>query len=102
MSWYPSISGDGSFVVFESFATNLVSGDTNGASDIFVHDTRTRKTVRVSMTSKRGEANAGSRQPSVTADGRFIFFESFASNLIQGDTNGEADVLVVKNPLLGK
>jgi Tol biopolymer transport system component len=101
-SWHPSISGDGRFVVFESLASNVVSGDANGASDVFVHDMKTRKTMRVSVNAKGEEGNAGSRQPFITANGKWIFYESFANNLVQGDTNGEVDVLVVTNPLLSK
>ncbi len=93
-SRYPSISADGRFVAFESAATNLVSGDTNGASDIFVHDRQTGTTERVSVSSTGEQGNASSGDPSISADGRFVAFISSASNLVAGDTNGGIDIFV--------
>src|SRR5690349_979425 len=93
-SVYPAISADGRFVAFESAATNLVGGDTNTDLDIFVHDFQTGVTERVSVTSVGGQANAHSFMPSISADGRYVAFESMASNLVGGDTNGREDVFV--------
>jgi Tol biopolymer transport system component len=93
-SYNPSISADGRFVGFQSDATNLVGGDANGASDVFVRDRRTGKTRRVSVSSPGGEGNGGSYDPSISADGRFVAFNSDASNLVGGDTNGATDVFV--------
>jgi Tol biopolymer transport system component len=93
----PSISADGRYVAFSSDATNLVSGDTNGTYDIFVHDRETGQTRRVSVASDGTEANGknfGSHFPYLTADGRFVTFGSFASNLVPGDTNGFVDIFV--------
>ena len=89
-----SISGDGRYVAFYSDATNLVSGDTNGAADIFVHDIQTGTTTRVSVASDGSEANAGSSEPSLSGDGRYVVFVSGATNLVTEDTNGKADVFV--------
>ena len=90
----PSISADGRYVVFESVAENLVEGDTNSASDIFVHDRQTGITERVSITADGDQANAGSYNASISADGRYVAYESSASNLGSDDTNGRRDVFV--------
>jgi len=87
-----AISADGRYVVFESQATNLVSGDTNATSDIFRHDTQTGTTTRVNVDSTGTEANGTSIQPAISSDGRYVVFRSNASNLIGGDTNGTADI----------
>jgi len=87
-----SISGDGRFVAFVSDATNLVSGDTNGVGDIFVHDRQTGQTIRVSVASDGMQGNAGSDLPSFNANGSYIAFDSDASNLVVEDTNNQTDV----------
>jgi Tol biopolymer transport system component len=89
-----SISADGRYVAFASFATNLVPGDTNDASDVFVHDRQTGTTERVSVDSGGLQGNNGSSYPSISADGRYVAFHSVASNLVAGDTNGSYDVFV--------
>jgi Tol biopolymer transport system component len=86
-SFNPVISADGRFVAFRSNATNLVTGDTNNFSDIFVHDRQTGKTTRVSVSSNGAQANGESFSPSISGNGRFIAFETFSNNLISGDTN---------------
>ncbi|MPV87013.1 TolB family protein [Ostreibacterium oceani] len=91
-SQIPSISADGRYVAFYSDATNLVTGDTNGAQDIFVHDTQTGVTTRFSVDSNDLESNNGSYNPSISADGRYVAFDSFATNLVADDTNGRRDV----------
>jgi len=91
---YPSISADSRFVAFHSWATDLVAGDTNGALDVFVRDRLTRTTERVSLSSGGQQANAGSGDPAVSADGRFVAFSSAASNLVANDTNNQSDVFV--------
>ena len=93
-SWVPSLSADGRFVAFYSSASNLVAGDTNGTHDIFVHDRQTGTTTRVSVSSAGQEGNGGSYDPSLSADGRFVAFQSGASNLIAGDTNDLSDIFV--------
>jgi CSLREA domain-containing protein len=89
-----SISADGQRVAFASFATNLVTGDANGKMDIFVHDMQTGTTTRVSVDSNGMQANDSSIELSISADGRYVAFESRATNLVPEDTNGELDVFV--------
>jgi YVTN family beta-propeller protein len=89
-----SISADGRYVAFESSATNLVSGDTNNYLDIYVHDRQTNQTSRVSVATNGAEGNNPSSRPAISADGRYVVFESGASNLVSGDTNGVTDVFV--------
>jgi|GEM_PF-778843 len=93
-SEFPAISGDGRYVAFQSYATNLVAGDTNNRVDIFVHDRDTATTIRVSVDSAGNQSNADSYRPAISHDGRYIAFASDASNLVAGDTNGEMDVFV--------
>ena len=89
------ISADSRFVAFDSRATNLSRHrDTNGVQDVFVRDRRLGRTVRVSVDSHRRQANGSSRVIAISAGGRFIMFNSHASNLVQGDTNGHVDVFV--------
>jgi Tol biopolymer transport system component len=94
-----SISADGRFVVFTSFASNLVAGDTNGVSDVFVFDRQLGVTSRVSVGAGGGQADGESRDGLISADGRFVVFTSFASNLVAGDTNGVSDVFVFDRQL---
>jgi Tol biopolymer transport system component len=91
-SYNPSISGDGRYIVFYSYATNLISDDTNGSADVFVHDRETGQTARVSVSSAGGQGNGNSVMPTISADGHTIAFWSLADNLVTGDTNGEWDV----------
>jgi Tol biopolymer transport system component len=93
-SYDPVISADGRFVAFHSAASNLVGGDTNGVVDIFVRDRSTGRTSRVSVSSAGEEANGESDTSSISADGRFVAFLSHATNLVGGDTNGDADIFV--------
>ncbi len=94
------ISADGLLVVFSSFATNLVPSDNNGVRDIFKHDTVSGMTTRVSVPSPADQVSLGiegdldSFVASMTADGRFIAFDSKAPNLVQNDSNGQADIFV--------
>lgn len=90
----PSMSADGHFVVFDSEASNLVANDTNDNVDVFVYDTWTKQTSRVSLASNDTQGNAWSWQPSVNADGRYVTFESSASNLVSGDSNESSDVFM--------
>ncbi len=89
-----AISGDGRIVVFQSEASNLVAGDTNGVEDIFVHDRQTGMTSRVSVDSSGAQANARSIAPAISGNGRFVTFSSGATNLVTGDVNGKTDVFV--------
>src|SRR5437773_218323 len=89
-----ALSADGRFVAFDSAATDLVAGDTNGATDVFVHDRQTGTTERVSVASDGTQGNNASSYPALSADGRFVAFDSDATNLVAGDTNGATDVFV--------
>ena len=93
-SFFPTISADGRYVAFYSFADNLVSNDTNGALDVFVHDLNTNTTTRVSVNSNGMEGDDDSSNPSISADGRHVVFLSSATNLVSVDTNGYTDVFV--------
>ena len=94
MSEHPSISADGRFVAFDSPASNLVVGDTNGAGDVFVHDRQTGTTTRASVGPGGIEANGESLNPMLSANGMLVAFHSTASNLVAGDINGTWDVFV--------
>lgn len=93
-STYASISADGRFVAFESYASNLVSGDTNAERDCFIHDRQTGVTERVSVDSFGTEGNSHSGNTSLSADGRYVAFESYANNLVPGDSNIADDCFV--------
>jgi Tol biopolymer transport system component len=96
-SLYPVLSPDGSLVVFSSYASNLIAGDTNQRSDVFVRDRVNGTTERVSVDSSGAEANGDSATyspPTISADGSVIAFESLATDLVAGDTNGTFDVFV--------
>jgi hypothetical protein len=88
------ISGDGRFIVFSSGASNLVAGDTNATTDVFVRDRQTSTTTRVSVGPGGVQANSHSHAFDISADGRYVVFVSFATNLVGGDTNGVSDVFV--------
>src|SRR5581483_8861709 len=90
----PSLSADGRYVTFQSTASNLVAGDTNSADDIFLRDTQTGTTTRISVNSGGTQGNNDSLFPSISADGRYVAFDSLATNLVAGDTNGSSDVFV--------
>ena len=89
-----SISANGRFVAFSSFASNLVPDDTNGAFDVFIHDRETGLTERVSVSSGEVEGNAMSVDPTVSRTGRFVAFYSDATNLVNNDTNDRSDIFV--------
>jgi Tol biopolymer transport system component len=88
------VSADGRYVVFSSYATDLVANDTNGQRDVFVRDTETGRTTLASVGVGGIQGNQESRQGSISADGRFVAFTSSASNLLPGDTNNSPDVFV--------
>jgi VCBS repeat-containing protein len=90
----PVLNGDGRFVAFVSQASNFVAGDTNLAQDVFVFDRQGGRKTRVSVASDGTQADRGSTNPKLSADGRYVAFTSFATNLVAGDTNGVADVFV--------
>jgi Tol biopolymer transport system component len=88
------ISGDGQYVVFQSFASNLVADDTNGEADIFRYDRWDKVMVRVSLDSNEHQANGKSSRPTISADGTRIAFESEADNLVSGDNGIYTDIFV--------
>ena len=91
----PGLSGNGRWVVFESLATNLESGDTNGLLDVFVHDRLLGLTRRVNVSSAGLQAIGGpSGNTVISLDGRWVAFESTATTLVTGDTNDRRDVFL--------
>ena len=93
-SEYPTLSEDGKWAAFHSDASNLVEGDTNNLTDVFLYDIQNQKTWRVSVASDGSQATSYSDLAAISADGRFVAFYSYASNLVQGDTNNTADVFL--------
>lgn len=89
-----AITPDGRYVVFVSSATNLAAGDSDTFTDIYRHDRQTGETLLVSVSSSGVKGNGNSDSPSISADGRFVSFESAATNLVSGDSNGFNDVFV--------
>lgn len=90
--WFPCISLDGRYVAFGSTGSNLVENDTNNEYDIFRKDMLTGEVVRVSTNLYGEEGNDASYVASMTPDGRYIAFESNASNLVPNDTNNRRDI----------
>ncbi len=90
----PAISADGRWISYHSDATNLVANDTNGQRDVFLHDRDTGTTRRVSVRSNGDQANGSSYARAISADGRWITYQSDATNLVDGDTNSAADVFL--------
>jgi Tol biopolymer transport system component len=93
-SYRPSISADGRLVVFQSEASNLVPGDTNGEMDSFLYDTVTKEITRVGVGNNGEQADSGSGFPRISGNGRYVVFSSSADNLVDDDTNGAADVFL--------
>ena len=91
---WPSVSADGRYVAFSSWADNLVPNDLNNSSDVFVRDLVTGTTRLVSVASDGTQANDSSFTPSISGDGDVIAFQSYASNLVPNDTEGHVDVFV--------
>ncbi len=90
----PVISADGRYIAYESYADNLVEGDTNDVADIFLYDRITGETKRISVASDGTEANDSSGDPAISGDGRYIAYMSNATNLVDQDTNGCFDVFL--------
>jgi Tol biopolymer transport system component len=90
----PAVSDDGRIVAFYSKSPKLVPGDTNGESDVFVHDRDSGITERVSVSSTGEEGNGLSFIPELSGDGRFVAFQSLATNFVEGDTNDGSDIFV--------
>lgn len=90
----PKLSGNGRYVAFASSDASLVAGDTNNTSDVFIRDRLTGAAERVSVDSTGNQAMGTSDGPSVSADGRFVAFQSSASNLVAADSNAAPDVFL--------
>jgi hypothetical protein len=89
-----AVSADGRFIAFSSAATDLVAGDTNARSDVFVRDRANGTTERVSVDSSEDEGNNTSDSPAISGDGRFVSFYSLSNDLVPGDLNAGGDVFV--------
>ncbi len=94
-SHFAALSGDGQWVAFSSSASNLVANDSNNAADIFLHDRKTGKTTRVSVSSSGQQAESGVNNGvvDISANGRYVVFSSLSGNLVAGDANSE-DVFI--------
>lgn len=93
-SWLGQATPDGRFVAFQSAAGNLVESDQNDQVDIFLRDTRSGRTELVSVANDGSQANGPSSRASVSGDGRYVVFQSDASNLVEGDDNGATDIFI--------
>jgi len=94
----PSISGDGRFVAFMSYANNLVDHDHNHQLDVYIHDREKKTTELVSISTDGKAGNTKSMNPTMSSDGRFVAFMSFANNLIDEDINDNPDIFVRNIP----
>jgi Tol biopolymer transport system component len=92
----------GGHVAFTSIATNLVVGDTNHRADVFVRDRAAGRTARISVNSTGGQGNGASREPAVSATGRYVAFTSHASNLVARDPNGHGSDVFVRDRKTGR
>jgi hypothetical protein len=90
----PAISADGRFVAFETSASTLVQSDTNDITDIFVFDRQAGQTTRVSINSAGVEGDSGSTAAAISGDGRYVTFQSQATNLVAADANNAGDIFV--------
>ncbi len=93
-SQHPSISADGKYISFISGAWNLVDDDTNNYQDVFVHTRLTHKTERVSLHTNGSQSAGLTEQNAISTDGRFVTFSSYASTLVDNDTNMTEDIFV--------
>ncbi len=93
-SFDAAMSADGRFVAFSSDANNLVEGDSNNSTDVFVRDRVAGTTERVSVSGSGGQANSWCGNARISADGRYVVFVSGANNFVEGDTNGFFDIFV--------
>lgn len=90
----PLISADGRYVIYLSRATNIVEHDTNNANDVFLYDTHSGQTKRVSVSTRGLQADADSYQADISSDGRYVTYMSAASNLVLGDVSTTYDVFL--------
>lgn len=87
-------SSDGRYVVFSTNVSDLVADDINGFYDIYLRDRIAGTTVRISLNSDEEELNASAYDPSVSDDGRYVVFNSIATDVVAGDTNSTRDVFL--------
>lgn len=83
-SFEPAVSHDCRYVAFTSYAADLVPGDTNGVGDVFIHDRLTRATTRVSVAPDGHEFLRGASSPAISADGRYVAFDTAENPFIGG------------------
>jgi uncharacterized repeat protein (TIGR01451 family) len=100
-SGVPAISANGRFVAFVSNADNLVPGDTNVWPDVFVRDLQLGVTTRASVATGGGQANFGGLRPAISADGRYVVFESESQNLAPGDPDGFNSDIYLRDTVAG-
>jgi Tol biopolymer transport system component len=93
-AYNPVLTANGRLIAYMSEATNVVSGDTNGVTDVFVHDVKTGRTERVSVAADGAQGNGASQLPWISANGKFVSYQSDATNLVPGDTNEKADIFL--------
>jgi Tol biopolymer transport system component len=93
-SFYPAISADGRFVAFTSLATNLIVADKSSLEDVYVRDRELGTTRLISVDTSGQASNGQSYMPAISDDGRYVAFQSTASDLVPADTNGQLDVFV--------
>ena len=86
----PVVSNDGRYVAFWTYSPSIVAGDANGLSDVFLHDTTTGVTTLVSRNAQGGSANSGSSVPAISANGKYVVFQSAATNLAGAAYAGDA------------
>ena len=94
LGYYYDLSADGRYIVYSSPANALVAGDDNNAEDVFVYDRTTAQTTRVSVATDGTQGDGGSTFPAISGDGRFVVFQSAATNLVATDTNSATDVFL--------
>lgn len=98
--YFPSLSSDGRYVVFESGSTDLVSDDTNFVRDIFIKDLQSGMVSRLSLNTSGVEGNYESSEPYISADGTYVTFSSWSTNFASNDTNGYPDAFRIGNPFV--
>jgi Tol biopolymer transport system component len=89
-----SLSGDGRWIALSSLARGFVSGDTNNQKDVFLHDLQTGAITRISLTPDGEQANGNSLHPSISVNGRYVAFLSYATNLFPNDSNWSPDAFI--------
>jgi Tol biopolymer transport system component len=95
ISFEPAMSADGRYVAFTSQAGNLVAGDLNATSDVFVRDLQTGVTTMVSVNNvSSGSGNAASYSPAIASGGRYVLFRSKATNLAPGSFSGAENLFL--------